>query len=97
MNYKILHNLVHNFSKILGVKKSTGAKILAQLLIDTQFNKLSEKKQLQVIENLNNTFADLYLRYNSIRELTRKFNELATKENVMIHFQDKIKNLIIIL
>lgn len=97
MNYKILNNLVHNFSKILGVKKSTGAKILAQLLIDTQFNKLSEKKQMQVINNLNDTFADIYLKFNTCKELTRKFNELATKENVIVHFQDKIKNLIIIL
>lgn len=97
MNYKILNNLVQNFSKILHVKKSTGAQILAQLLIDTQFNKLSEKKQMQVINNLNDTFADLYLQFNTCKELTRKFNELATKENVMVHFQDKIKNLIIIL
>lgn len=97
MNYKVLNNLVQNFSKVLHVKKSIGAKILAQLLIDTQFNKLSEKKQMQVINNLNDTFADLYLQFNTCKELTRKFNEIATKENVIVHFQDKIKNLIIIL
>ena len=97
MNYKVIHNLVQNFSKILHVKKNIGAQILAQLLIDTRFNKLSEKKQVQLIENLNNTFSDLYLKYDSCKELTHKYNELATKENVIIHFQDKIKNLIIIL
>ncbi len=93
MKRKILF-IIRFFNKVYGITDKQSAQIFLLFLEDIKFLEMKEKKQKKIINHIYETLFDLWLKYDSTKELTTKPNEFATKQNVTTHLNHKLKIII---